>query len=295
MSFLTKNGRLAGILAAATTLATVLGVRPVLAFSQGDLVSGGSIWLETTIAVALVFVMSMAFSLQIARGYFVRNLEKFTLRLGADIWWLGYVMIRDGLIFMSFIMGLMVFFPGTFQDYPLAVPFMPLSVVLFGAALVTKLYFDADESRNAFRAVTVMIFLGTLLWISGVVFVTETPLALNPLPSGVSSTTGIWYSFYATFSSTANINLAMQSFYACFAALSVIGLFGFAHPILHSRIGGKKLLATRTGQGPAAPAFVPARAALRSAANTTPERPAQAPDSLRAETHSQSERVDYIQ
>ncbi len=169
-------------------------------------------WLETTIAVALVFVTAMAFSLQIARGYFIRVLNKFTLRLGADIWWLAYVLIRDGLIFISFIMGLLVFFPGTFLDYPMAVPFMPVSVVFFGLALITKLYFDADDNRNAFRAVTVFIFIGTFLWIMRTILVTETPLALSTLPPGVSGTSGVWYIAYYTFSSTQNLGLAMISF-----------------------------------------------------------------------------------
>src|SRR5487761_719276 len=210
--------------------------RQVFAFTQSNLVSGGSIWLETTIAVALVFVSAMAFSLQIARGYFIRILNKFTLRLGADIWWLAYVLIRDALIFMSFIMGLLVFFPGTFLDYPIAVPFMPLSVVFFGLALVTKLYVDADDNRTAFRIVTVLVFIGTILWISGTIFVTETPLQLSTLPPGVSSSSGIWYTMYPLFSSQNNLSLAMISFLACFALLGIIGVLGFAHPILHSRL-----------------------------------------------------------
>jgi len=151
---------------------------------------------------------------------------------------------------MSFVMGLLVFFPGTFQDYAMAVPFMPVSVVLFGVALVTKLYFDADDNRNAFRAVTILVFLGTALWITGTIFVTETPLALTTLPAGVSSSSGFWYTVYNTFSSEANVNLAMTTFDITFAALGVIGLFGFAHPILHSRIGKQTPKITHA-QGPA--------------------------------------------
>lgn len=222
-------------LVGATTSLTLLGT-PVYALSGGDIVSAGSVWLETTIAVALVFVTVMAFSLQIARGYFVRVLNKFTLRLGADIWWLAYVLIRDALIFLAFIMGLLVFLPGTFLDYPMAVPFMPAAIVLFGIALVTKLYFDADDNRNAFRAVTFLVFGGTALWLFGVIFVTETPLVLTTLPPGVSATSGFWFTVYNTFSSTQNLSLAMYSFQACFAALGIIALVGFAHPILHSRM-----------------------------------------------------------
>lgn len=247
--------------------------RTSYAVTQGELVSGGSIWLETTIAVALVFVTAMAFSLQIARGYFIRVLNKFTLRLGADIWWLAYILIRDALIFMSFVMGLLVFFPGTFLDYPMAVPFMPLSVVFFGAALVTKLYVDADDNRKAFRIVTVLVFIGTLLWISGTIFVTESPLQLSTLPAGVSSSSGIWYTMYTTFSSQNNLALAMLSFQACFALLGIIGVLGFAHPILHSRLPYKRK--SSTVANPSQPVGTPSAAPVARAVRQTVESTAQ--------------------
>lgn len=242
-----KNKRTVGLLIA-TVLVALLTIpfKQAFALTQGELVGGGSIWLETTIAVALTFVSVMAFSLQIARGYFMRTLNKFTLRLGADIWWLAYVMIRDGLLFATFVMGLLVFFPGTYMDYPIAVPFMPASIILFGAALIVKLYFDADENRNAFRAVTGLTFFGTALWIFGIMFVTETPLALSTLPSGVSATSGIWYTIFQTFASTSTtpglfpnitgLDLAMTTFQATLPILGVFGLLGFAHPLLHSRL-----------------------------------------------------------
>ncbi len=291
MSFLRRNGKLVGTTIAAASL-LLLNTAPAYAIDQSGLVSGGSIWLETTIAVAMVFVTAMAFSLQIARGYFLRTLEKFTLRLGADIWWLAYVLIRDALIFMSFVMGLLVFFPGTFQDYDMAVPFMPVAVVLFGVALVTKLYFDADESRKAFRVVTILVFAGTALWIFGTIFVTETPLALGTLPSGVSGTSGLWYVMYNTFSSKVNTNLAMLTFNACFAVLGVIGLLGFAHPILHSRVGKQTPRITQS-QGPVSPAGIPgrafpSRAGLRQLGTTTTS-------SLQASAASPRDGVDYIQ
>ncbi len=291
MSFLRKNGKLVGTIFAASIL--LLNAAPAYAIDQTGLVSGGSIWLETTIAVALVFVTAMAFSLQIARGYFLRTLEKFTLRLGADIWWLAYVLIRDALIFMSFIMGLMVFFPGTFQDYAIAVPFMPVSVVLFGAALVTKLYFDADENRNAFRAVTLLVFAGTSLWIMGTIFVTETPLALATLPPGVSNSGGFWYTIYNTFSSQVNVDLTMATFNITFAALGVIGIFGLAHPFIHSRIGKSTPKIAQTA-GPVAPTGLPGRALPTQATRVEPHT-GPANGSVQASNAFPREGVDYIQ
>lgn len=306
MSFLKKNGKLAGTILASAFVLILSNVTPVFALTQTDLVSGGSIWLETTIAVAMVFVTAMAFSLQIARGYFLRTLEKFTLRLGADIWWLAYVLIRDALIFLSFVMGLMVFFPGTFQDYAMAVPFMPLSVVFFGVALITKLYFDADENRNAFRAVTVFVFLGAMLWIFGAIFVTESPLALGNLPSGVSSTSGFWYTLAntfnsqatstATFTSISGVDLSMLSFYACTGALTVIALLGFAHPLLHSRIGGKRFQPVgQSSQGPASPSAFPARAVPGQRASLGPDTNRTTQGSVQASTFPARDNVDYIQ
>lgn len=294
MSFLAKNGKLAGTILASASIVLLTGVSPVFAIDQTGLVSGGSIWLETTLAVALVFITAMAFSLQIARGYFLRTLEKFTLRLGADIWWLAYVLIRDALIFMSFIVGLLVFFPGTFQDYDMAVPFMPASVVLFGTALLTKLYFDADENRNAFRAVTVLVFAGTALWIFGTIFVTETPIALATLPSGISTGSGFWATVYNTFSSKQNVDLSMATFNACFAALGLIGLLGFAHPLLHSRISKSTPKITGQSQGPVSPATYPGRAVSRQIAAPGRE-PWGVFGGSSQSAESQRDNVDYIQ
>lgn len=235
--FNSKNKRSLSVMIVTCLFALLtLPFKSAFALDQTGLVSGGSIWLETTIAVALSFISVMAFSLQIARGYFMRTLNKFTLRLGADIWWLAYVMIRDGLLFMSFVMGLLVFFPGTYLDYDIAVPFAPLAIIFFGAALIIKLYFDADENRNAFRAVTGLTFFGTALWIFGIIFVTETPMALAPVPASVAANSGFWLTVYNTFSSKMNTDLAITTFQATFPILGLFGLLGVAHPILHSRL-----------------------------------------------------------
>jgi hypothetical protein len=112
-------------------------------------------------------------------------------------------------------------------------PFMPLAVVLFGGALISKMYFDADDNKTAYRFVTLLIFFGMLLWLTGTIFVTESPLQLAILPTGMSATSGFWFVVQQTFSSQSNISLAMASFEACLAALAVMGLsaltFGLGH------------------------------------------------------------------
>jgi hypothetical protein len=55
----------------------------------------GESFVEGTIAAALVALWLLAIALHVARPYMVANVHKFTLRLGADLWWIIYVALRD--------------------------------------------------------------------------------------------------------------------------------------------------------------------------------------------------------
>jgi hypothetical protein len=235
--FLPKNQTIFFTLGAFALFLLGRPIQESFALTSNDLanglVSGGSIWLETTLIVALAHISVVAFSLQIARSYFISMQSKLSLKLGSDISWLIYVLARDGLLILSFVIGLLVFLPATFLDYPMAVPFMPVADVLFGAALVTKLYTDSDDNRKAFRLVTVLVFSGTMLWVLGTIFVTESPLFLSTLPSGVSQTGGMWYYFLQRFSSQSNLTLTMETFETCFVFLAIMGVLGLFHSILH--------------------------------------------------------------
>jgi hypothetical protein len=90
--FRTPVAILVAILLALTAVPLVLAqdaapatAAPAQGFSQQDLVGGGSVFMEQTLALILAIVLVAAFSLQLAREYFLRTLDKFTLRLGADI------------------------------------------------------------------------------------------------------------------------------------------------------------------------------------------------------------------
>jgi hypothetical protein len=96
-------------------LAAAFG-RHSYAFTSNDLVTAGSIWLETTLVIALSHVSVVAFSLQISRGYFLRTLGKFSMKFSGDMWFFVYSLIRDAFLVLTFIMGLFAFLPGTFLD-----------------------------------------------------------------------------------------------------------------------------------------------------------------------------------
>ncbi len=206
--------------------------------SAGQIATGVGIFTEATIALTVGILFIGAFSLQIARNYFLRTLDKFTLRLGADIWWLAYIMIRDGLAFGALLLGFELFFVGTYGDYAIAVPFMPLAIVLTAAVLVIKLVRDPDEQETWNRAVSTLLAAATFFYVVGILMVTESVAGYGSAGYLVTSTgaittaTGgsdVWTVVYNLFSSTVNTQLAIWTFYVCFTALAAFAGFAFIY------------------------------------------------------------------
>ena len=206
--------------------------------SSGQIATGVGIFTEATIGLMVGILFIGAFSLQIARNYFLRTLDNFTLRLGADIWWLAYIMIRDGLMFGALLLGFELFFVGTYGDYPIAVPFMPLAIVLTAAVLVIKLVKDPDEEEKTNRLVSTLTAAATFFYVFGILMVTESIAGYGNAGYLVTSTgaittaTGgsdIWTVIYNLFSSTVNTQLALVTFYVCFTALSAFAGYAFIY------------------------------------------------------------------
>ena len=205
---------------------------------SGSIATGVGIFTEATIGLMVGILFIGAFSLQIARNYFLRTLDKFTLRLGADIWWLAYIMIRDGLAFGALLLGFELFFVGTYGDYPIAVPFMPLAIVLTAAVLVLKLVRDPDEEEKTNRLVSTLLAAATFFYVFGILMVTESIAGygkagyLVTSSGAITTATGgsdIWTIIYNAFSSTVNTQLAIVTFYVCFTALSAFAGYAFIY------------------------------------------------------------------
>ncbi|MCW6159926.1 MAG: hypothetical protein LVQ95_02450 [Candidatus Micrarchaeales archaeon] len=190
-------------------------------------VTADSIYTENTLTVLLMILTVLAISVQIARGYFLRILRKFTLRLAADLWWLIFILLRDASIFLIVFLGVSLFWPGTYHDYPIAVPFQPLAIDFFAFALVLMLIKDTDEDPKYNAILTYLVLIGTMLYIFGTVFITESAVVLNPLPPTVSMSTGNFWGFlYTYFNSQNNPTLAIYTFYVTF--LLFLGAGGVA-------------------------------------------------------------------
>lgn len=125
--------------------------------------AGGEQFLEGTLAAALPVIWLALLALHLGRSYILDMIDRFTLRLGADLLWLVYIALRDLLIVSGVVMSFMFFFPDVVTADSLPLTGGLAAACLFGAMLV-KLMGDPDHNLGAFRLVTALLGLGGLLY-----------------------------------------------------------------------------------------------------------------------------------
>ena len=138
-----------------------------------DQVSGlfdaGESFVEGTIAAALVILWILSVALHLARPYMVRTTGKFTLRLGADLWWIIYVALRDLILLQVFLGSFIFLYPDvvTGQDLPIT---GGLAAVCAFAALLIKLMTKGDEDLFWMRIQVILVGLGAVLYLTPYLF-----------------------------------------------------------------------------------------------------------------------------
>lgn len=135
-------------------------------------VQGGSQWLISTIVAFLPVLWTMALMFHLGRPSILRTLRRAGLRLGADVWWMSYVLIRDALLVITFALGWIFFNPNTVvtMALPITGPIAELCLLL---ALAVKLSRRVDDDVNAYRLSTVFLVLGATLYYGPLVFAVE--------------------------------------------------------------------------------------------------------------------------
>ena len=123
----------------------------------------GEGFIEGTIAAALVVLWLLALALHLGRSYMVRTTGKFTLRLGADLWWIIYIGLRDLIVVQVFIGSFIFFYPDVVAGQALPITGGLAAVCAF-AVLLIKLFRHSDEA-SAFRWQVLLLGLGATLYI----------------------------------------------------------------------------------------------------------------------------------
>jgi len=128
------------------------------------LVQGGSTWLVLSLAAVLPILWSLMLIMHFARPYIIRFLQTLTLRFGGDVWWLSYVLIRDLLMILVLSLGMVFLMPNLYIGLGLPVT-GPIAIVILFWALLVKLVRDADDDPIAFRWVSILLVISSVLYI----------------------------------------------------------------------------------------------------------------------------------
>ena len=125
--------------------------------------AGAEQFLEGTLAAVLPVIWIAILGLHLGRPYILDMIDRFTLRLGADLLWLIYVALRDLLIVSGVVMSFMFFFPDVVTADALPLTGGLAAAALFGVLLV-KLMGDPDHNLRDFRLVTILLLIGAVFY-----------------------------------------------------------------------------------------------------------------------------------
>lgn len=139
---------------------------------KNALVQGGSQWLIATIVAFLPVLWTMVLMLHLGRPYVLRTLRRCGLRLGADIWWMSYLLIRDAVLLLTFALSWIFFAPNIVVGNALPIT-GPLAALCLLAALAVKLSRRVDDDVTAYRWATAFLVVGATLYYGALVFAVE--------------------------------------------------------------------------------------------------------------------------
>jgi hypothetical protein len=125
--------------------------------------SGAEQFLEGTLAAILPAIWLALLGLELGRPYILQMIERFTLRLGADLLWLIYVGLRDFLVLSGVVMSFMFLFPDVVTTDQLPLFGGLAASALFGVLLV-KLMGDPDHNLTHYRIVMALLVVGGVLY-----------------------------------------------------------------------------------------------------------------------------------
>jgi hypothetical protein len=157
------------------------------------LTSGGAGWMVLSVAAVLPILWSFTLILHFARPYIIRFLRRLTLRFGGDVWWLSYVLFRDGLLVVTLGLSMIFLMPNLYltgDGLPITAP---LAVVVLFWTLAVKLLRDADDDPAAFRLESILLIIASILYIVPQVYGMEAAdqANLGNLPSLLVSTSNM--------------------------------------------------------------------------------------------------------
>lgn len=178
------------------------------------LIQGGSQWLISTIVAFLPALWTMTLMMHLGRPYVIRTLRRCGLRLGADIWWMSYLLIRDALMLLTFALSWVFFLPNVVATE--AMPLTgPLAALLLLLSLAVKLSRRVDDDIQAYRLSTIFLVAGATLYYGALVFAVE------------ATSQSYLAGFAAFFTSNSNVPVALGIMWFSLAGVAAVACWLF--------------------------------------------------------------------
>lgn len=185
------------------------------------LFSAGEGFMEGTIAAALVVLWVLALGLHLAQPYMARTTGKFTLRLGADLWWIIYVALRDIFLVQVFLGSFIFLYPDVVKAKDLPITGGLAAVCAFGALLI-KLMTKGDGDLRGMRLQTLLIGLGAVLYVGPYFLGSQMTLLAGKLTD----------QYMPLLVTSKNPDLALP---LCYISAALIGILGIAAVVYNLR------------------------------------------------------------
>ena len=183
--------------------------------------SAGEAFVEGTIGAALVVLWLLVLALHLGRPYMAATTSKFTLRLGADLWWIIYVAIRDIFTVQVFLGSFIFFYPDVVKAQTLPVTGGIAAVCAF-AVLLIKLMTKGDGDRRGYQWQIALLAVGATLYIAPyLIGVQGTQLTGAHLPGIVKALV-----------SSSNPDLALP---LCYISAALVGILGIVAAVYNLR------------------------------------------------------------
>jgi hypothetical protein len=179
-----------------------------------SLVQGGAQWMVATIVAFLPALWTMTLILHLGRPYVLRTLRRCGLRLGADIWWMSYLLMRDAVILITFAMSWIFFQPNIVANAALPIT-GPIAALCLLLALAVKLSRRVDDDVSAYRLATAFLVIGATLYYGPLVFAVEA--ASQPYLSG----------FGQAFTSNTNVGVALGIMWVSLLGVGLVTIWLF--------------------------------------------------------------------
>src|SRR3989339_1080722 len=133
------------------------------------------IWTAQTLLDLGILFSIISALLHIGRPYFERILSRMTLRVAADIWWLLYIILRDGLLFFAVLFIFLNVNLDLMADIKVGLPFVPFGMILLIISLIIKVFRNTEDFNRIARNNNYIIAAGAFLNFLGYLLVMEAP------------------------------------------------------------------------------------------------------------------------